>query len=687
MNGPSINNIDQWLFEAAEGNLSATQEAQLDAFLLENPAFVEEQEVWAEAKVVADSPVYPHIDTLLKKPIWVRPAVYIPAAAVVIFGMVYGFSTFMNSDSLESNEPNQPTTSIYNEQVEGSANGTDANSGESAPNNASASITEQQNTDGSHKAESNPIVAEIDNSETVDGTIEYKPLSATRSTEQTASANRDENASISKEYSGSAEPAANNEPKTALATINPSENRGSDQDAVAHNDGLNQKEGAANADESTQIKEEPIYTAVVVKSENQENQSEKTADIKGSNSPMFNPDADENSVHSGGQTAQALPRDETSASSKNVLEEITATLEREPVEALMNPAGQYAEIDGPVLKPKYDQTRIASNYDASFKSVMRTSMRKLVRMMDNPLALKNAKDMVYHVPNMQTLDVNFSSVGSMMVPRLQLVSRAQYVGRSNEQLMNQLAFDSYVRSLRGGVGVQLMNSYYGQGAYNTSQIALAYSPKIGVSKNVVIEPGMRVKFGNTLVNQKKLNPSQLVEVNRMNVEPFFDENSTSIGSSLWYQDVGVSLLTNTKWFTAGVQIDNLGRHYENVYNNLNPLGRRAPLHFTAMLGTDYVSRNKNISFSPYTFYQKMEKLSEIWAGSIFRLKSFTIGGAYSSLGDFAGSIGFKTNLVMFTYSADYTTSAVFNTRLLSHQLSLRILFNSGPYSQRMLKLK
>ncbi len=51
MSGPSFDNIDRWLFEYVEGNLSSEQEKQLEAFLLDHPEFDLDLDSWQMAKV------------------------------------------------------------------------------------------------------------------------------------------------------------------------------------------------------------------------------------------------------------------------------------------------------------------------------------------------------------------------------------------------------------------------------------------------------------------------------------------------------------------------------------------------------------------------------------------------------------------------------------------------------------
>jgi len=347
--------------------------------------------------------------------------------------------------------------------------------------------------------------------------------------------------------------------------------------------------------------------------------------------------------------------------------------------------GQNQVIAKQISKSKVQRKEVV--YDKSLMGNLKNMIRQLERMTDNPVALINSKDQYFHAPKMQALDANFAAAGDKMGPRVTTVSRMQWLGESNEQRLNQVSFDTYVKALRGGVGVQLDHSYYGPGSVQNGQVALIYSPKIGVSKNLVLQPAVRLKVGDMWVNRKHIDFGEQVELHRGTVRTFNLPEPTYSSNDLWYRDYGLGMLANSKWFYAGIQVDNLAKHFNNIYSVANQgQNNRAAKHIIATLGTDYVSRNKNISISPYVIYQKMENLSEIWGGTIFRYKLFTVGGAYSSNGDYAGSVGMKTDRFMLTYNADYTISAMLAEQSLSHQMILRLLINNGRNGQRMLKL-
>jgi type IX secretion system PorP/SprF family membrane protein len=731
MNSPNINNIDKWLFESAEGTLSASQVDLLDQFMLDNPVFLEEQEAWAGAHVTKEAVVFPHAKALIKKPILLRPLFYIPAAILLLAGITYG-AWYSDEEGAVLTSENQTSISKGEEGIKETANAENGDNKSSAisakkeiakKEEGQSIIVASEKQETKYRTAPNTTIAQSfgqkSSSKSAKSTISGVKYLATRNKTTVSKRTLERPTIIAENTTKVVSESTSSKVVRLTKSTNKIQAQEIQEDASkldyvvfvrkSRTDVLTEVNLAEQAKikSETSIAKKAVYKGGAKANSTTNSDVEGTSKMNASKSTRLTLaeagrvlDENENILDRDGsrliEPVSSLEENQAKGNEgiistqreKNKFENVANSLPTYSLKRVDNDQlNNYKAVGGPGLPSKSEQDRIASNYDASFSSVMRNMARKIVRMMDNPIALKNSKDIYHHVPNMQNMDVNFASAGSLMTPRLQAVSRAQYNGFKNEQLMNQIAFDTYVAGIRGGIGVQVNHNYYGGGAYQVGQMALTYSPKIELNKNVVLEPGLRFKMGNKSLNSSKLVSGQEIELDRMNSHVFFPEGTEKIGSVLWYQDIGLSMLTNTKWFTAGVQLDNLTRYYDNVYNYLEPSGRRAGLHFSATLGTEWESMNKSISFSPYTYYQKIEKLSEIWAGSIFRYKKFTLGGAYSSLGDYTGSVGLKTNLVMLTYSADYTTSAVFDKRLLSHQLSLRILLKSGPSGQRMLKLK
>ena len=65
----------------------------------------------------------------------------------------------------------------------------------------------------------------------------------------------------------------------------------------------------------------------------------------------------------------------------------------------------------------------STDYSESFASKMHKMSRAIGRMLDNPVALKNLKDPVFHIPGMLPADVNLGNTGTLPATRVQTLSR------------------------------------------------------------------------------------------------------------------------------------------------------------------------------------------------------------------------------------------------------------------------
>jgi hypothetical protein len=305
-------------------------------------------------------------------------------------------------------------------------------------------------------------------------------------------------------------------------------------------------------------------------------------------------------------------------------------------------------------------------------------------MLDNPVALKNLKDPIYHVPGMQAMDINFGAVGTLLSTRVQTTSRAQWLGSMNQQFINQISLDAYAYALRGGFGFQMNHSYYGNGGIQNYNATFTYSPKFSIAPNFVLEPSIRFKMGTKQLKSDLIETGSLIEYDRGSLHEYYSDGSEPIGRTLWYRDLGAGLMLNSKWFFIGVQADNLLEHYDNIYSTdlLNP--RKAPREFIATIGTDYESKKRTMAISPYVVYHEFGDLKEFWAGATYRYHWFTVGAAMSSIYEPAASLGLKFKHFMITYNADYTKSALLNKSVWSHQLTMRFTSNPCRMGQRLL---
>jgi hypothetical protein len=86
---PTLENIDQWLFDALEGNLSPAQEQVLDDFIAQHPELELEQEAWFKTNYVASEITFePKAALYRKKQVGYKP---FAAAAVLLLLLAVGF--------------------------------------------------------------------------------------------------------------------------------------------------------------------------------------------------------------------------------------------------------------------------------------------------------------------------------------------------------------------------------------------------------------------------------------------------------------------------------------------------------------------------------------------------------------------------------------------------------------------
>ena len=616
MSNPSFSNIDMWLFELAEGNLSPEQVEQLELFLLNHPELDVDRDVWEMAKVEKQEIAYPNASSLERKR---RPVAVFAVAGLLL--LLIGSGSFLAWNG-QFDDFSAADISAQNELVKAELlNQLKSSSG----NEESEEVVD---------ASSNQTIVDQEQEQNASNSFsESDALVATNGARDENSIARNENDHLVNRFNGE----TSTEPSTLMVT--------------------------------TPLTNGTIANPIIVSNPSQTEIS-ITMEAENSNLGVTNTSVE-------GYTNEL---NEGVGNSENTESKDFAVREPREINA-------YQDRIWKDRKSVSIGNAIASkgNRRTTFKGRMQKFSRSLEHMLNAPIALKNSRDPHYHVPGMTSNDINFSSAGTLIGTRVQTMSRLQWQGQGNEQLMNQLSADGYLYNIRGGWGVQLNHQWYKNGGLQVSQAAFTYSPKISVSNWFSIEPSVRVKIGNKQLNAGRMQDENMVEIDRGNAHDYYANGATPIGKNLWYKDLGVGLLVNTKWFFAGLQADNLFKYNDNMYDNNWNDPRRAQNHFVAALGTDWISIDRKLSLSPYVVYQKNEQLSELWAGANFAYEWFNVGVAASTNLEPAASIGMKFDHFSLQYNADYTESKMLGKKALSHQLALRFVVKHHSYNNQLFK--
>ncbi|MGV6862212.1 MAG: PorP/SprF family type IX secretion system membrane protein [Putridiphycobacter sp.] len=307
-----------------------------------------------------------------------------------------------------------------------------------------------------------------------------------------------------------------------------------------------------------------------------------------------------------------------------------------------------------------------SNY-GSFSYKFKKLYRKIERMTGYPIGLVNLHDPEFVIPNANVLANNFGFAGSFGKPRFESRYRNQWLGESNNLEQVSLNFDSYVKSLKSGIGVLLNKNSFNQGAFSDYSMSLIYSPKFEIARSVYFEPAVKFSLGLMRIDASKIASNTTYEIERGRaIKTSF--NDLSNANNFWYKDFGVGFLVNSEKFYAGLNVDNIGKHSEAIYgDNVN-----APIKINAIVGSDYQSRNKKMVLSPFVTYTQYGTFKELWGGVNMKYDFITLGGGYSSLNDYSASLGVKFRNFKLIYQYDMTTSLINNDRFASHNFGIRI---------------
>lgn len=579
MTFPNKTNIDQWLFDYFEGNLSSEQEELLESFLLEHPEYDADMEAMGGARVSSGVDFFPLAEALKREPILSALAIQWAAGIALLIGLA-GSVWWLNGTLSNSDYQYVPLALNYFEQMEVDLQNEDSGQ------------TKQANFSANTRSQAEPLVQH--NQLNKGRTPNEKEIKPSYGRENSAT-------NVHADYTVSTASSALGKHSSSTATIGEYENT---------------------------------------------------------------------SLPSTGE--KYLAWDELSGNNENL-----EHLDSKPVDVLPSEKDEVTEHKG--------ETIAATNQHAKLKPQLTNNVARSVKnFVNSRLGLVNLRDPQYMVPGQVANTINFGHTGSLLATRVYHSTYAQWPGREGQTFNFITGVDGYVHALRGGLGVQMDYSNYQAGLFQNYTGAITYSPKFRVTKNLVIEPALRFKMGAKQLNADRVFPGQQIEWERGNLKTLYPDGGTPQGERLFYRDFGAGILLNSKWGFAGVNVDNIGRHYDNIYSEDLQNPERSALFLTITAGTDYESYNKKMSLSMYALYQNYGQLNKAWAGVNYRYRFMTIGGSISTRLEPVGSIGVAFDHFKIAYITDYSLNQINGQRMLSHQLTLRFVTKPSKHGHKLL---
>ena len=339
---------------------------------------------------------------------------------------------------------------------------------------------------------------------------------------------------------------------------------------------------------------------------------------------------------------------------------------------LSEPITEIALNNQPEENTQSSESKSKESKSFNFKVKAKNLITKIDHALSKNVALSNYRDHHYLIPQTSSIDANLSSIGSVSQSRFQSVSRLRWMNSDQRKLTQQLTFDTYARAIRSGIGAQVNYDYYSDGSIKDWCGAIIVSPKIALSRNILLEPVAKLKIGNKLLNSDKVENNSLALFNSDSPQMFSYDTTQNIGRQLWYRDLDFGLTLNTNIFYIGAQASNILNHSENIYQNNQNTNYRTPTVFSVFAGTQYVSRNEKLSFHPYFYMRSVDKNNQYFGGFSLDLDKFYIGAAADFNDQYSGSIGLSLDRFALILQSTKSFIPNLNQHLYTHQLTIRI---------------
>lgn len=312
----------------------------------------------------------------------------------------------------------------------------------------------------------------------------------------------------------------------------------------------------------------------------------------------------------------------------------------------------------------------------AFGTDVNLKMPKILKVLDKVLskdvALTSSPDYMYIAPEQAHLDVMNGLIGSNSQTRFMSTSSIRRFGENDQKMMQQLSLDGYSRGAKSGLGLQANYDYFGNGVIQNWNIGILYSPKIALFKRFIFEPVVKFKMGNQLLNSSKVINGDVVSYDPNRPQVFNFDTTQIIGRKLWYRDVDAGFAFHTNLFYVGFQAYNLLNHFNNIYTN-NPSEETsyASTDFRAILGTQYVSKNSKLVFSPYLTAERWSNNKNYSGGFSLKISSFMLGGMVNTQKNCGVLFGISREKMGVYFQSILTVENGNNALNWTHQLTMR----------------
>jgi len=282
--------------------------------------------------------------------------------------------------------------------------------------------------------------------------------------------------------------------------------------------------------------------------------------------------------------------------------------------------------------------------------------------------------------------LNPALAGSTGCPRIGINYRNEWPQLTGNYVTTSAAFDTYIKSISGGVGLIAMHDMQGQATIQTTMIGGIYSYNLRFNRKFSLMFGARAAYFQKFLDWDKLTFGDMIDPRRGFI---FETGDVPRGNGRrGFFDASVGVVGFGKNFFFGLAGHHLNQPDESMILGQSKLPIRATGHVGAEIQLGQRGRYSNkTSIMPNIIYQYQNGFQELNIGSYVRFGNFTFGTWYRNRDAFILSLGLSTEKFKMGYSYDLTVSKLGNgISGGSHEVSLGLNLNCRKKAKNFRKI-
>lgn len=272
----------------------------------------------------------------------------------------------------------------------------------------------------------------------------------------------------------------------------------------------------------------------------------------------------------------------------------------------------------------------------------------------------NAQDPTFTQFYANPIYLNPALAGSTGCPRVSMNYRNEWPQLTGNYITYSLAYDTYAKSISGGLGFIATHDQQGRGTISTTMIGAIYSYNLRATRKFSLMFGARAAYFQKYLDWSKLTFGDMIDPRRGFI---YQTGDVPRGNGKrGFFDASAGIVGYTKDFYFGVAAHHLNRPDESMILGTSRLPMRITGHAGADIKLGKRARNNSTSTSimPNVIYQYQNGFSELSVGTYVKYENFTVGAWYRNRDAFILCFGITTPKFRLGYSYDITVSKLGN---------------------------